>query len=117
MNRDRMNAAQSYTDARRDARYQVTADSVLFGQNAEQGVSAVVENISDGGLMVQTYKPVDETENFLVMLLGDGAKDLVFSPARVVWQRQDKDGANHVGLQFTNQTPHMSQWITVQVVR
>lgn len=93
-------AALDTAERRRYPRHSVDRDSVLFAQKYGPGVAAAVKNVSACGMMARTLRRVQGAGDFFVLLFGEGAKDLVFRRARIVWQDTGDDGSNYVGLEF-----------------
>lgn len=101
------------SERRRHPRQRAAGDSVLFAEKYGFGTAADVKNVSPGGMMVTTLRPIrGGGEDFFVLLFGEGADDLVCRRARIAWQSTSDDETNYVGFEFL-QAPsdELSTWI------
>ena len=104
--------ALDYADRRQETRHRAEGASVLYAEKFGAGISAAVENISLGGMMATTLRPIRGSEDFLLLLLGEGYKDLVFRRAKIAWQSTGDDGKNYVGFEFLQApTDDLLEWI------
>ena len=99
-------------EQRQHTRYPIKEDSLLFSDRFGPSVAAAVNNVSAGGVLVQTSRPIDDQREFMLLLFGEGAKDLVCRRVRTVWQKKQPDDTNHAGLAFIHApSAALSAWI------
>ncbi len=99
-------------ERRRESRQRAVGDSVLYAEKFGAGIFADVENVSLGGMMATTLRPIKGDEDFLVLLFGEDCKDLVCRRAKIAWQSTGDDGKNHVGLEFLQApTDDLLKWM------